>query len=363
MAAIESVAKWSAGFQRAGSVKNGLGGRFGSRLGRLKRCAVREAGCKAGFLRLRGPQLACRAGVRGAQGGQACAMAAWGGRRQGLQNMLAGWRLSGWAVVWVAVCSLALLSSFFFLMRTIRLLPVARWGVCGALLLLAAVAQAQLRSENQRMTLMEPQNVFQLSAQGSVEVRQDLLMLTLSADREGASAAQVQASLREALDAALAEVKKTAEPRLMDVQTGEFSVIPRYDRNNKINGWQGRASVLLQGRDFPRITAAAARAGAMTVSHVDFSLSREQRAQAQTEAQKQAIEAFRARAAEITRAFGFAGYTLREVSVGNENDEFELRAYAAAPESASLLGKKAAVAVEPGTSTVRVTVSGSVQAQ
>ena len=325
---------------------------------------MREAGCKAGFLRLRGLQLACRAGVRGAQGGQACAMAAWGGRRQGLQNMLAGWRLSGRAAVWVAVCSLALLSSFF-LMRTIRLLPAARWGVCGALLLLAAVAQAQaqLRSENQRMTLMEPQNVFQLSAQGSVEVRQDLLMLTLSADREGASAAQVQASLREALDAALAEVKKTAEPRQMDVQTGEFSVIPRYDRNNKINGWQGRASVLLQGRDFPRITAAAARAGAMTVSHVDFSLSREQRAQAQTEAQKQAIEAFRARAAEITRAFGFAGYTLREVSVGNENDEFELRAYAAAPESASLLGKRAAVAVEPGTSTVRVTVSGSVQAR
>ena len=249
-------------------------------------------------------------------------------------------------------------------MRTIRLLPAARRGLCGALLLLAAASHAQNHSEKQLMTVTAPKNVFQLSAQGSVEVRQDLLMLTLSADREGASAAQVQASLREALDAALAEVKKTAEPRQMDVQTGEFSVIPRYDRNNKINGWQGRASVLLQGRDFPRITAAAARAGAMTVSHVDFSLSREQRAQAQTEAQKQAIEAFRARAAEITRAFGFASYTLREVSVGNENDEFMPRAmYAAAPESASLLSKKAAVAVEPGTSTVRVTVSGSVQAQ
>ena len=80
-----------------------------------------------------------------------------------------------------------------------------------------------------------PQNVLQLAAQGSVEVRQDLLMLTLSADREGASAAQVQENLRAALDAALSEAKKTAEPQQMDVQTGEFSVIPRYDRNNKIN--------------------------------------------------------------------------------------------------------------------------------
>lgn len=245
-------------------------------------------------------------------------------------------------------------------MTSSRLSPAPCLGLCAALLALAAAAQAETRP----MTMTAPQNVLQLAAQGSVEVRQDLLMLTLSADREGASAAQVQENLRAALDAALSEAKKTAEPQQMDVQTGEFSVIPRYDRNNKISGWQGRASVLLQGRDFPRITAAAARVSAMTVSHVEFDLSREQRAKAQTEAQKQAIDAFKARAAEITRAFGFASYTLREVSVGNENDEFMPRAmYAAAPESASLLSKKAAVAVEPGTSTVRVTVSGSVQAQ
>ena len=46
----------------------------------------------------------------------------------------------------------------------------------------------------------------------------------------------------------------------MEVSTNHFSVMPRYDNSQKIKGWQGRASVQLQGLDFPRITAAAARA-------------------------------------------------------------------------------------------------------
>ncbi|MBP7452341.1 MAG: SIMPL domain-containing protein, partial [Ottowia sp.] len=56
-----------------------------------------------------------------------------------------------------------------------------------------------------------PQNVLQLSATGLVEVQQDLLTLSLSTTREGADAANVQADLRKAVDAALTEVKKTAQ--------------------------------------------------------------------------------------------------------------------------------------------------------
>ena len=70
-------------------------------------------------------------------------------------------------------------------MTSSRLSLATRLGLCAALLALAAAAQAETRP----MTMTAPQNVLQLAAQGSVEVRQDLLMLTLSADREGASAA------------------------------------------------------------------------------------------------------------------------------------------------------------------------------
>ncbi len=202
-----------------------------------------------------------------------------------------------------------------------------------------------------------PQNVLQLSASGQVEVQQDLLRLVLSTSREGADAASVQQQLREALDAALKAVKTTAEPGQMDVRTGNFNVHPRYDRDGKISGWQGSTDLALEGRDFPRITAAAARAGTLAITNVSFGLSRETRARVESEAQAQAIERFRARAAEIAKAFGFAGYTLREVNVDGGNIPMPVVAMARATSM-----KAEPVPVEPGTTTVQVTVSGSVQA-
>ncbi|MGB3071858.1 MAG: SIMPL domain-containing protein [Ottowia sp.] len=208
------------------------------------------------------------------------------------------------------------------------------------------------------------QNVFHLSAAGQVEVVQDMLTLSLTATREGSNAAGVQDELRKALDAALAEVKKTAQPGQMDVRTGTFSVNPRYGKDSKINGWQGHAELLLEGRDFPRITQAAARATTMSIGNVSFNLSREQRAKVQSEAQAEAIERFKARATEITKAFGFGGYSLKEVTVDSNDAGFPgPRPMAMQARGFSKEADAAPVAVEPGKSVVQVTVSGSVQAR
>ena len=70
-------------------------------------------------------------------------------------------------------------------------------AVCTALLAtLAGSAWAQ------PATPPAPQNVVQLSADGSVEVQQDLLVLTLDTTRDGKDANTVQAQVREALDRA-----------------------------------------------------------------------------------------------------------------------------------------------------------------
>ena len=95
-----------------------------------------------------------------------------------------------------------------------------------------------------------PQNVLQLSASGTVEVQQDLLSLSLTTTREGADASAVQSQLKAALDAALAEARKTAQPGQMDVRTGNFGLYPRYGRDGKISGWNGTAELVLEGRDF-----------------------------------------------------------------------------------------------------------------
>ncbi len=211
------------------------------------------------------------------------------------------------------------------------------------------------------MTFAVPQNVLQLSATGQVEVMQDLLTLSLTTAREGADAANVQAELRKTLDAALAQVKTTAQPGQMDVLTGDFSIHPRYNRDGKISGWQGRAELVLEGRDFPRITQAAARAAGMTIGNVAFGLSREQRARVEGEAQSIAIERFKAKAGEIAKAFGFAGYSLREVAISGDSEAPMPRMYGMA--KAQAMAADAPVPVEPDKTLVQVTVSGTVQAR
>lgn len=238
------------------------------------------------------------------------------------------------------------------------------WVVAGALL--AGMAGSAFSQSAPAPVPSVPQNVVQLEATGAVEVQQDLLVLTLSTTRDGKDAGAVQAQLREALDKAVLEARRAAEPGKMDVRTGNFSLYPRYSQgasgqSGQINGWQGSAELVLEGRDFTRITQTAARVGTMVIGQLAFDLSREQRAKIERDAQAQAIDNFKAQAAHLTRAFGFDSYTLREVSVNSNNFAPGPRPRMAAMQARSAAMEDAPIAVEAGKSTVTVHVSGSVQ--
>jgi predicted secreted protein len=226
--------------------------------------------------------------------------------------------------------------------------------------LLAGFALAAASTMLPAQTFPPPQNVLQLQATGTVEVQQDLLQMNLTTAREGRDPSQVQTQLKNALDAALAEARKTAQPGQLDVRTGNFALYPRHNREGRISGWTGTAELILEGRDFARITQAAGRIQTMTLGGVSFGLSREQRARVEGEAQAMAIERFKAKAAELAKGFGFNGYTLREVAVNANEPGFAPRMRMAAQEG-RLASADAAVPVEPGKSVVMVTVSGSVQ--
>jgi len=226
--------------------------------------------------------------------------------------------------------------------------------------MLAGCALAMAAASLPAQTLPPPQNVLQLQANGTVEVQQDLLQMNLSTARDGPDPAVVQTQLKTALDAALTEAKKGAQPGQLDVRTGNFALYPRHNREGRISGWTGTAELILEGRDFARITQTAGRIQTMTLGGVSFGLSREQRAKVEGEAQAIAIERFKAKAAELARGFGFGGYTLREVAVNANEPGFAPRMRMAAQE-ARAASADATVPVEPGRSTVVVTVSGSVQ--
>ena len=206
-----------------------------------------------------------------------------------------------------------------------------------------------------------PKNVVQIAASGSIEVQQDLLSLSLTTARDGLDAAVVQTQLKQALDSALAIARPAALPGQLDVRTGNFSMYPRYAKDGKISGWQGSTELVLEGRDFSRITSTAGKIQSLTLGNVSFGLSREQRGKVEGEAQTAAIERFKAKAIEVSKAFGFTAYSLREISV-NTNDIGNMPR----PRMMSMAKMdtaEAAVPVEAGKSTVQVNVSGSVQMQ
>ncbi|SCK53498.1 Predicted secreted protein [Variovorax sp. HW608] len=229
----------------------------------------------------------------------------------------------------------------------------ARWLAACAVLTSASAAWSQA------VTLPPPQNVLQLSSDATVEVQQDQLSMTLSTTRDGADASAVQAQLKSALDAALAEARKSAQPGQLDVHTGNFTMSPRRSREGKLTGWQGTAELILEGRDFPRIAQTAGRISTLTVGNVGFSLSREERAKAEAEAQGQAIDNFKQRADELAKRLGFAGYTLREVAV-NSHLGGPIRPRVMAMEAAKMAAD-APLPIEAGKTSVVVNVSGSVQ--
>jgi predicted secreted protein len=252
-------------------------------------------------------------------------------------------------------------------MNAINLAITIKIIAAQAVFTLASSAFSQTVQDTMRYR--EPLNIVQLSATAAVDVQQDILTISLSTTREAADASAVQTQLKTALDAALTEAKKLASTSTsssstqsgqLDVRTGNFSLYPRYGKDGKINGWQGATELVLEGRDFGKISAAAGKIQTLTIANVAFSLSREQRTKAETEAQNTAIERFRAKASDIAKSFGLSSYNIREVAI-NAGDQ----GYAPRPRMAAMSMKLSAadeaVPVEAGKSTVIVTVSGAVQ--
>ena len=199
-----------------------------------------------------------------------------------------------------------------------------------------------------------------LSSSASVEVTKDLLSVTLGTLREGSDAVSVQSQLKQALDVALSEAKKVMRPGQLEVQTGSFSLAPRYTSKGVISGWQGSAELILEGRDLQAIGQLAGRLTTLSISRVAYNLSRELREKSESDVSSQAIARYRAKAADYAHEFGFGGYVLREVNVST-NEGVPIRLGEAPRMRAMSVSADESLPVEPGKGTVTVTVSGSVQ--
>jgi predicted secreted protein len=207
----------------------------------------------------------------------------------------------------------------------------------------------------------QPQGVVSLSSSATVEITKDLLSVSFTTTREGADAAAVQSQLKQALDAALAEAKKVARAGQVDVQTGNFSLSPRYSNKGGVSGWQGSAELIVEGRDMQAIGQLSGRIVTLTIGRVGYNLSRELREKSEADVAAQAIARFRAKAADYAKQFGYSGFAIREVNVstidpgpGRQMAMMQMRAMTAPASDEAL-------PVEAGKGSVTVNVGGTVQ--
>lgn len=205
-----------------------------------------------------------------------------------------------------------------------------------------------------------PQGVVSLSSSASVEVTRDVLGVTFGTTKEGVDAASVQSQLKQALDAALAEAKKAARPGQVDVQTGNFSLAPRYTNKGVVNGWQGSAELIVEGRDMQAIGQLTGRITTLTISRAGYTLSRELREKSEAEVSGQAIARYRAKASDYAKQFGYSGYTIREVNVSTNEPQQPMPMAAMRMKTMSAPADES-LPVEPGKGTVTVSVNGTVQ--
>jgi predicted secreted protein len=209
-----------------------------------------------------------------------------------------------------------------------------------------------------------PSGVLSLTTTASVEVTKDVLGIVFSTTRDGNDAQSVQSALKQALDAALAEAKKIAKPGQVEVQTGNFSLYPRYGspRNGQptISGWQGTAELMVQGKDTTSIAQLTGRVSTMAIARVGYTLSKEAREKVEAEVVAQAIANWRAKAQQMTQQFGYSSYAVREVNVAtNEQGGGPVPVMMSRAKTMSVADE--ALPTEAGKGDVTATVSGSAQ--
>ncbi|NVI04887.1 SIMPL domain-containing protein [Paraburkholderia youngii] len=235
--------------------------------------------------------------------------------------------------------------------KTARALALAlAFGAPVALALNPAPARAQ--------TMMpQPSGVLSLNAQASAEVPQDEVEITLFYEQEASEPSALTSTLNERADAALQKARGVAG---VTARSGAFSIFPSTDRDGRISAWRGRTEVVLESRDFAAASKLAGQmASIMQVGNVRFSLSPEAQRAAEQRLSGEAIKSFREQAAASSQAFGFSGYSIREVNVNHSGVMPRPMMMSARAMGAD--AKSAPMPLEGGTSTVTVNVSGSVQ--
>ena len=200
-------------------------------------------------------------------------------------------------------------------------------------------------------------NLVTLSAQAEREVPNDLMTTVLAAEAEGADPAQLADGANRAMKRALADAQAV---RSVKARSGNYQTFPVYDKN-KIARWRVRQELRLESSDFNVLTELVGRLQAtLVVISMHSSVADATRRQVEKELIPEAIAAFEERAKIARDTLKMKDYRVRNLLIGASTPAVPYLAQARSAFASSL---SATPAVEPGTTRIVITVSGTVQLQ
>lgn len=198
-------------------------------------------------------------------------------------------------------------------------------------------------------------NRVNLQAQAQMEIPNDEIQVILAVEKEGDDAASLATEINRVMEWALSKASADDE---MKVRTLSYNTHPVYDKR-AIIGWRASQQLELKGRAITKITEIAGKLQKkLQIKSMRFNPSPETRKQFEDKLIVQAVRDFKQRVELIKDQM--QGSNVRIISLNiNTGGGMPRPVYA----ETRMMSMQADVApaVEAGTSTLTVTVNGSVQ--
>jgi predicted secreted protein len=218
-----------------------------------------------------------------------------------------------------------------------------------------ALACSAVRAQDQAALF----NLVSLSGQAEREVANDTLTAVLAAQSEGSD----PAALAETVNRAMRDALRLAQAyRGVKSSTLNYQTWPVYDKARVVR-WRVRQELRLESGDFAQATELIGKLqsgtpGNLQLTALSFGLSAELRRQTENALIAEALRAFHERAAIVRDVQKAKGYRVKELQIGGGAQP---RLYSA-PRAAMAAGAQASPpAVEPGASSLQISVSGTIQ--
>lgn len=196
-----------------------------------------------------------------------------------------------------------------------------------------------------------------LTAEASRPAANDMVRATVFAEASGNNPADLARRVNQDIAEGLKVIK--SKPGIA-VKSGRQSTFPVYGQGQKIDGWRMHSELVLESRDAAAVSELLGQLQQMrlAVSGVSQLPTPETRRKVEDEATREAIGAFRQRAAVVAEVFG-KPYTIRHLSIQQSGQMPPMPMLRAS--RAAMAADAAPPPLEAGESLLTTNVSGQIE--